>query len=76
MSTNLNSVSDSNHTCSIKLDGFGKDLPDVCTNSGTWCPILTRGMKIYYILIRRHRKGSNVQFLNAEFKDEEDSLIL
>jgi len=84
--TSLNSVSECNHTCQIKMDGsaFGRGLPHWCTNSGAHLPCISisnpkwiRSRKIHYILSSRHRERSNVQHLNTEFKDDaEDSLKL
>ena len=72
--TSLNSVSECNHTCNIKMDGsaFGRGLPHWCTNSGYTDPKSKRSMKMHYILSLRHREGSNVQHLNTEFDEDKD----
>ena len=72
--TSLNSMSDCNHTCCIELDE-GMDVPIGCNNSDTLktTTITRRRIKIYNLLSKRNKEGSNVKHLNAEFEigDEE-----
>jgi len=77
--TSLNSVSGCNHTCNFELDGIDKGWPPFCNNTGPSNPRSRRSMKIHYVLSLRHREGSNVKYLNAEFDiedGEDDSLKL
>ena len=75
--TSLNSMSDCNHTCRIDLDGIDRGLPLYCRNIPLGKRKSKRSMKIHYVISLRHREGSNVRHLNAEFEDkEEDSLKL
>ena len=64
----FNAVSDSNHQCDIQ----GIDLGDIPNNDRG----PNRARKIYHLLSLRNREGSNVQHLNLEFDDEDDSLAL
>ena len=66
--TNFNAVSDCNHQCDIQ----GIDLGDIPNNDRG----PNRARKIYHLLSLRNREGSNVQHLNLEFDDEDDSLAL
>ena len=66
--TSLNSASDCNHTCYIDIIQFG--------NVHGIAPKVRRARKIYHLLSRRNRNGSNVQHLNQVFDDEDDSLAL
>ena len=78
--TSLNSVSECNHTCWI--DGLHKYLPDdgyeMCNNAASYQgapyrPVKqTRARKIYQLLSKRNKEGSNVQHLNLEFEDDDD----
>ena len=85
--TSLNSVYNCNHSCQIKMeDGppVGEGLPSFCKNGDEKLPYTSiflnpksiRSRKMHYILTSRHKEGSNVQHLNKEFMDEEDSLKL
>jgi len=72
--TSLNSISDSNHSCHI----FGVvDVPMLSfLNNASRIPSEWREWKIYNLLSERNGEGRNVQHLNSEFDDEDDSLKL
>ena len=74
--TSLNSMSDCNHTCIVHDEGMNK-VPLGCGNDNRKFPssISKRGAKIYQLLSKRNKEGSNVRHLNLEF-DEDDSLKL
>ena len=70
-STSLNSVSDCNHSCFIECIGLF-DIPNNDNNRGSK---VNRARKIYHLLSKRNREGSNVQHLNSEFEDEDDDSL-
>jgi len=74
--TSLNSVFECNHICQIDLDGIFWDLPLACKNTDPKNSKTKRSMKMHYILSERNKEGSNVQHLNTEFDEDEDSLKL
>ena len=69
--TNLNSISDCNHTCHIPFDG-SMNIPIGCSNSKSNLTSSSerRRAKIYHLLSIRNREGSNVKHLNLEFDNE------
>ena len=69
-STSLNTVADSNHSCSIK----GLDFGDIFNNQYEESKS-NRATKIYSLISSRNREGTNVQHLNAEFEDESLKLV-
>jgi len=71
--TSLNSVSDSNHTCSLQLPGIDNFL---IYNNGCDDKLVNRRLKLYHLLSARNREGSNVYHLNLELDNEDDSLVL
>ena len=71
--TSLNSVSDSNHTCSVQLPGIDNIL---VYNNGCDDKLVNRRLKLYHLLSARNREGSNVYHLNLELDNEDDSLVL
>jgi len=79
--TSLNSISDCNHTCRIHVDGGIKNVPLGCGNDNRKfsSSISKRGAKIYQLLSKRNKEGSNVRHFESEFEigdEEEDSLKL
>ena len=68
--SSINAVYDCNHTCQIETGVW--DLSHSCTNSSIANPRTKRKDKIHYILSLRHREGSNVLHLNAEFDEDGD----
>ena len=72
-STSLNSVSDCNHSCRI-ITGIG--LGDIPNNNNNMGSKVNRARKIYHLLSRRNREGSNVHHLNQEFDDEDDASLM
>ena len=73
-SSSLNSVADCNHRCSIEGIYLGVYIPDITNHDIT--PKVNMARKIYHLLSLRNVEGSNVQHLNAEFDDDDDSLAL
>jgi len=71
--TSLNTLADCNHTCSIEGISFDDIITENDCNEGRWT---NRSKKIYHLLSNRNKEGSNVQHLNAEFAEDEDSLAL
>ena len=70
--TSLNTVANSNHSCSIEGLGFeGYNDVDFHVDN----PYARRGKKIYSLLTSRHREGINVRHLNSEFDDESLKLV-
>jgi len=70
--TSLNSVSDSNHTCSLQLPG----VDNILISNGCDDKLVNRRLKLYHLLSARNREGSNVYHLNLELDKEDDSLVL
>ena len=71
--TSLNTLAGCNHTCCIEGVSFDSISTDNRCNEGRW---FNRSRKIYHLLSKRNKEGSNVQHLNAEFVEDEDSLTL
>ena len=71
--TSLNTLADCNHTCSIEGISFDDIITENDCNEGRWT---NRSKKIYHLLSNRNKEGSNLQHLNAEFAEDEDSLAL
>ena len=74
--TSLNTLAVCNHTCRLYGDTSGgrTGLDDFNTHRDE--AKTTRVEKIYYLLSNRNKEGSNVQHLNEEFDEEDDSLKL
>lgn len=68
--TSLNALSDCNHTCKMYGIGTGPSLDYLNIRSGA------KARKIYHLLSTRNQEGSNVQHLNTEFDEDDDSLKL
>jgi len=71
--TNLNTLAGCNHTCNIegcRIEG-SDFFNDANLDNTSDKPRFNRGKKICRLLINRHKEGSNVQHLNAEFEDED-----
>ena len=66
-------MADCNHTCQIRgiaindIDGFF-----INENDSVW---INRSKKIYHLLSKRNKEGSNVRHFNVEFADEDDDLL-
>jgi len=78
--TKLNTLAGCNHTCNIegcRIEGSNCFNDANLENTGD--KRFNRGKKIHHLLINRHKEGSNVQHLNAEFEDgdgDDSSLTL
>jgi len=71
--SSLNSISDCNHTCVIKINGYVPiGLIDDDDGKVISSPIDRRGAKIYRLLSERNEDGNNVQHLNSEFNNEDE----
>ena len=72
----LNSLSDCNHSCNIEGIDFGGIPANENHPIHVNTPKCNRARKIYHLLSLRNLEGSNVQHLNLEFDDEDDSLTV
>lgn len=74
--TSLNSMANCNNTCQTR--GIALSIPCWYTNCNDSYqnPKWLRAKKIYGLLSTRNEEGTNVQHLNVEFDDDEDSLTL
>ena len=72
-------MSDCNHTCVIHVDGGIKNVPLGCGNDNRklTSSISKRNAKIYQLLSKRNKEGSNVRHFESEFEidDEEEASL-